>query len=177
MAFKYKASFTVPLRDYWLSLPYHHNYDTAQSICKAIGPYTAMVSRYHSELQYRVDWTCPWGTDFHPVPGEGLFVRVLGTETAIFTGSHDPNLKIPIGGFNHPGRDYYLSIPYHTTATVAQDLCREIPHASLVTRFDTQSGIAQSWTCPWGDNFAIQPGEALRVRVYQRSDGFIPAHY
>lgn len=177
MAFRYKASFQVPNRDYWVSLPYHNEYADAQDICAVIGPNASLVSRFDTEKQVRQDWTCPWGKNFDVRPGEGLFARVNGPASPVFAGHHDPNLSIPVTGFTHPGRDYYLSIPFSTTAEVAGDICQEVPYATLVTRFDTQSGIAHSWTCPWGNNFDIHPGEAFRVRVNKASGGFIPAHY
>jgi hypothetical protein len=177
MAFRYKASFQVPDRDYWLSLPYHNEYTEAQDICRTIGPGASLVSRFDTQKQVRQDWTCPWGRNFDLTPGEGLFVRVSDPASPIFTGHHDPNLRIPVSGFVHPGRDYYLSLPYSTRAEVANDLCQEVPYAVLVTRFDSQSGIAHSWTCPWGNNFSIETGEAFRIRVNKPSGGFIPAHY
>lgn len=176
MGFKFVPGMVTPGVDHWLSVPYNNNYSVANDVCNDIGPTATLVSRFDSGTGIRQDWTCPWGTAFTVTSGEGLFVRVSASTTPVLVGSHDPNLTIPQAGFT-VGVDNFLSIPYHTTATVANDICAEVGNASLVSRFDTPTQIRQDWTCPWGTNFTINIGEALGVRVSGANPGFIPAHY
>jgi hypothetical protein len=46
-----------------------------------------------------------------------------------------------------------------------------------VSRFDTSTRLREDWTCPFGNNFTVQPGESLAVRVNQAGPGFVPSHY
>jgi hypothetical protein len=177
MAFRHTADFSVTGRDYWLSLPYHNDYETAEDLCQAIGPAAILVSRFDTEARSRVDWTCPFGSNFPLTPGEGFFVRVSAPSSPVFSGAHDPNLRIPLGGFRLALRDYIISLPYHGVARSASDLCGEIPNAILISRFDTENGYSNSWTCPFGHDFPLDVGMAVRVRVSEAGEGFVPAHY
>jgi hypothetical protein len=177
MGFKYVPNFAVPSADYWLSVPYNNNYTVADDVCNDLGAAT-LVSRFDTPTGIRQDWTCPFGTNFTVTSGEGLFVRVGSASTPVIVGSHDPTLAIPAGGFTVVNTDWFLSIPYHTTAAVADDICLEVgPNATLISRFDTGTGIRQDWTCPFGTNFTVNIGEALAVRVGAATSAFTPSHY
>jgi hypothetical protein len=162
--------------DHWVSLPYRTDLSTAQDLCDAIGPSANLVARLDAETEARIEWSCPGGTNFALEPGEGFIVQVSTPTTLSLLGSHDPDLLVPPGGFVHPDRHYLISIPYHSTATVADDLCAEIPKVVVISRFDLVSGV-QDWTCPFGDNFALRVGEAVRVQVSESSAGFVPEHF
>ena len=172
-----RASFSTPGVDHWLSLPFRTALADAQDVCDALGPNATLVAYYDTATETRVEWSCPGGTNFSLQPGVGLMVQVSAATTATFLGAHDPSLSVPAGGFVHAGRDYYIALPYHSTAVVAQDLCAEIASAVLVSRFDPASGLSQDWTCPFGSNFTVQKGEALRIVVGVPADGFIPQVY
>jgi hypothetical protein len=176
MGFKWAPTWTVVNTDYWVSLPFRGTWSAAADICGLV-PNSTLVSRFDTMAGIREDWTCPFGNNFSVNPGEGIFVRVGSTSSPVFVGSHDDEAVIPAGGFSVANRDYYLAIPYHTTATVADDICTELPDATIVSRFDTAGGIRQDWTCPFGNNFTVRPGESLAVRVSQTGPGFIPSHY
>lgn len=177
MGFKFVPNFTTPNADYWLSVPYNNNYTVAQDVCDDLGSAT-LVSRFDTPSGVRQDWTCPFGNNFSVTSGEGLFIRVGSASTPVIVGSHDPSLTIPAGGFTVANADWFLSIPYHTTAAVADDICSEVgPNATLVSRFDTASGVRQDWTCPFGNNFSVNIGEALAVRVGSATSAFTPSHY
>jgi hypothetical protein len=178
MGFKFVPNLSVAGADFWVSVPYNNNYTVADDVCTDIGPNATLVSRFDTSSGLRQDWTCPFGNNFSITSGEGLFIRVSGPTTPTVVGSHDPTLAIPQGGFTVSGRDWFLAIPYHTTAAVADDICGEVgPNATLVSRFDTGSGLRQDWTCPFGNNFTINIGEALAVRVGASTPAFVPAHY
>jgi hypothetical protein len=177
MGLMHRASFALADADYWLSLPYNSELQKAQDLCEAIGPEASRIAYFDSDSGLRVEWHCPFGSNFDLRPGQGLFVRVSAPAGAVLLGSHDQDVVVPEGGFTHVGRDYYLSIPYHTTATTADDLCGQIPHVSLIARFDTELNTTESWTCPYGKNFTLRAGEALLVQVDAPSSGFVPDHY
>ena len=62
--------------------------------------------------------------------------------------------------------DYWVSVPYNNNYTVAQDVCDDVGvSATLVSRFDTPTSLRQDWTCPFGNNFTVNSGEGLFVRV------------
>lgn len=62
-----------------------------------------------------------------PTPGEGFWVRSSGTAgpaSIIIVGSHDPVRSITIPGRPTPALTFVnLSLPYHTTAVTARDVC------------------------------------------------------
>ena len=182
MAIRATLSLT-PGDDIWISLPYRYTGAVAQDVCDDIGPRATLVSRFDSNTALRKDWTCPFGDNFALIPGEGIWVRVSDDLTDapvswVVSGSHWPGLPIPMGGFTQPGVDYIISLPFHTTSTLAQDVCDAVgPTATLVSRFDTASGNRIDWTCPFGDNFPIGVGEAFAVRVSAPTPPFVPAHY
>jgi hypothetical protein len=177
MGLMHRASFPLGGVDYWLSLPYSTEMQKAQDLCEAIGPEADLIAYFDSESNTRVEWHCPFGSNFDLRPGRGIQVRVSAPAGVVLLGSHDQSVMVPEGGFTHPGRDYYLALPYHTTAAVAADLCEEIPHVSVISRFDADLNTTQTWTCPFGTNFALRTGEALLVQVSAPSAGFIPDHY
>ena len=178
MAFKHVPDFSVINSDYWVSVPYRNHYSLAQDVCDDVGPTTTLVSRFDTPTGVRQDWTCPFGNNFPVTSGEGLFLRVSAPTSPVISGSHDPDLAIPIGGFTVENRDWFLSIPYHSTLAIANDICKEIyPTPTLVSRFDTEHGIRQDWTCPFGNDFAIRAGEGVAVRVGTATPAFVPPHY
>jgi hypothetical protein len=178
MGFRHVADFSVTSRDYWVSVPYKNHYSVAQDVCEDLGPSAILVSRFDTPAKIRQDWTCPFGSNFPVTPGERLFIRVSAPTTPVISGSHDPELAIPIGGFTVANKDHFLSIPYHAVAALADDLCNEIgPTATVVSRFDTQFGLRQDWVCPLGNNFSIRTGEAVAVRVSAPTSAFVPDHY
>jgi hypothetical protein len=178
MGFKHVADFSVAGRDYWVSVPYKNHYGVAQDVCEDVGPNAILVSRFDTPTEVRQDWTCPFGNNFPITSGEGLFLRVDEPTTPIISGSHDPDLAIPVGGFTVANEDWFLSIPYHHVAANASDLCDEIgPTVTLVSRYDTGTGYRQDWVCPLGTNFPIRDGEAVAVRVSVPTSAFVPEHY
>jgi hypothetical protein len=176
MGFRWAPTFTTTGTDYWISLPYKSSMQVANDVC-AVVPNASLLSRFDPTSGTRLDWTCPFGTNFPLTDGEGVFLRVTSSSSPVFVGSHDPEVTVPVGGFTVANTDYFISVPYHTTAGVANDLCAEITSASLISRFNTASGIREDWTCPFGNNFTIRLGEAVAVRVSQTGGGFVPAHY
>jgi hypothetical protein len=178
MAFKYVPDFSVTLADYWVSVPYRNHYSVAQDVCDDVGPTTTLVSRFDTPTGVRQDWACPFGNNFPVTPGEGLFIRVSAPTAPVITGAHDPDLAIPIGGFTVANKDWFLSLPYHAIARIANDLCKEVyPTPTLVSRFDTEWRIRQDWACPFGNDFTIRAGEAIAVRVGTATPAFVPKHY
>jgi hypothetical protein len=178
MGFKYAPTFpgSEINVDHWVSLPYKSAFASADEVCNVV-PNASLVSRFDPVSAFRVDWTCPFGDNFDLNPGEGVFIRVTAASNPVFVGSHDPDLEIPVGGFTVSGIDHIVSIPYHTTAVTAQDLCDEIANSTLVSRFDPVSQSRIDWSCPFGSDFAIPRGEAFAVRVGVTGPGWKPDHH
>jgi len=107
---------------------------------------------------------------------------VAGTSSAIIVGSHNPNLQhrlrhIPsvtcdgtTTGASASIGATWLSIPYHTTAVTAQDLCVQLgvptgPSATI-TRVDPVNGNQPPVTCNTSGASALNLvlGEAVKVR-------------
>jgi hypothetical protein len=112
------------------------------------------------------------GTGFNNFPvvaGEMYYALTEADCTADIVGSHDDtytdgkgsNMLTLLEGSNP------LSIPYHITAVVAEDICTDMDRygtgtLGLVTRVDVATGASLSHPCTTGlNNFDITPGEAL----------------
>lgn len=114
----------------------------------------------------------PCGTgigNFPLVAGEMYFALAQADCTADIVGSHDDTYTdgkgsnmITLQEGSNP-----VSVPYHITAVVAEDICTDFDRygtgtLGLVTRVDVASGASQNHPCGTGiANFDITPGEAL----------------
>jgi hypothetical protein len=186
MGFKYVPNWTIPVNDYWISVSYNNQYSTADDICTDIGSTATQLSRFDTPTGFRSDWTCGGpGDDFSIIAGEGYYLRVnASTTTSVLVGSPATSVTVPPGGWAATAlRDHLISIPYHTQATNAEDICNEISAVSGTTaaqmsRFDTPTNFRSDWTCGGpGDNFSIQIGEGYMARVSSGTAGFSPSHY
>ncbi|MHC4997254.1 MAG: hypothetical protein ACYTGQ_19640 [Planctomycetota bacterium] len=65
--------------------------------------------------------------------------------------------------------DHWLSLPYRMDYTTANDLCAASPEASLISRFDAATMSRVDWTCPFGNNFPLSPGEGVIIRTQAAS--------
>lgn len=112
------------------------------------------------------------------LPGEAVRVSVNAPCTGwIIVGTEGG------GGPGSPSRTfseadpsvYQTSIPLHTIALTAAQLCNEIPNCAMVTRFNPDQTSA-SWTGQLGVNFPIVPGQAYHVSVTAPTVWY-PSHY
>lgn len=185
MGFKFVPNITQnggPNEQYTISLPLNNNYTNAASLlsdipvgCNGTGVVRIAPSVGGSVKQ---GWLAPgFGVNFPVAKGEGYLVETTSNCTSwVIVGSHDPAYVYNFGG----GVQTFASIPYHTTATVANDLLVSVgPNASGVIRIAPSVGgsVKQGWLAPgFGVNFPVTIGEAYLVEVTSAT-AWTPAHY
>lgn len=205
MGFKGRFQFT-PGQTKWFSPPYTSPYATADDLISVLAPGDNLAS-----LQRLVPSAPPsfqfWlasgdgnGTpkNFTLKPGEAYQVSVGAASDVVVVGAHDPFVTIPTGftapdglpngftigaGFSN-GRDYLISVPWHTTYLTADDLLQDTAAQGSVTRLDQTPGNPPAfffWTGNDGNdspkNFAVELGRGYRVRLLTSTSGFVPAHF
>jgi len=191
MGFKFVPNIAQGNKVYTISLPINNNYTNAESVfadVNASGCAAAKIEKIVPSAggATRVTWlgigNGSGGADnFTVAKGEGYIVQTNGTCTGwVVVGSHDPTYSY---SFSQANKVYLASIPYHTTATVAQDLFASIPSCAKVERIVPSAGGATRVT--WlgigngsggADNFGVTIGEAYIVQVSAAST-WTPAHY
>jgi len=190
MGFKFNAqillaSGTAPKGDNWLSLPDNNPYIKASSVCQSFGLTSTgsnstrgVVSRLTSSSGALANYVCGTSTigAFTLVKGEAIKVRNPVTINSIVVGADDPSNTIGIqsGVGTAPKFDNWVSVPYHTTAVKASDLCADMgltatgANASrgVVSRLTTSSGSLANYVCGTSTigAFAITVGEGIKVR-------------
>ena len=202
MGFKFNAQvFTtggaLPKGDNWLTLPDNNPYNKANLVCQHLnlvstGPNAGrgVVSRLITSTGVFQNYTCGANTAlaFAPVQGESIKVRNPATINGIIVGSDNPNNTTPIvaTGGALPKGDNWVSVPYHTTAVKAHDICADIglvstgPNAGrgVVSRLITSTGVFQNYTC--GANtalaFTLVTGEGAKVRN-PVAKSWLPSHF
>jgi len=202
MGFKFNAQMNaagtpLPKGDNWLTLPDNSPYNKANILCQqlglaATGPNTTrgLVGRLIASTGGSQSYTCGSSTvaAFSLVQGEGVRVRNPSLINGIIVGSDNPNNSTPIAAFGTPlpKGDNWVSVPYHTTAVKASDLCTDAgltttgPNTArgLVGRLIASTGGSQSYTC--GSStvaaFALVTGEAARIRN-PVPKSWLPSHF
>jgi hypothetical protein len=208
MGFKFNAQIhpgalpsPLPEGDNWLSLPDNNPYSKANLVCQHLGLISTgvnttrgVVSRLISSSGVFQNYTCGTNTAlaFAPVTGEALKVRNPATTptpvNGIVVGSDNPNntTSIVAAGGALPKGDNWVSVPYHTTAIKANDLCSDMGLTTtgvntargIVSRLTASTGVIQNYTC--GTNtalaFTVTTGEAAKVRN-PVAKSWLPSHF
>jgi len=119
------------------------------------------------------------------IPGKGLQIRqplAAAATSIIIVGSHNSGQTLLI----KKNVNYWYSVPYHTTAVTANELCAQLGLTSSgfgpagITRLIPGPPAApQSTFCGTaGTNFNLVLGEMIQVREPTKSTvSFAPAHY
>lgn len=196
MGFKGRFQFT-PGQTAWFSPPYTSPYATASDLLSVLAPgdnaalLTRIIPTTPPGIQF---WLASGdGDNFTLVPGEGYQVAVGTASDVVVVGAHDPFVTVPAGQPDAPGgpippgfvagRDYLVSVPWHTTYITANDFLLDLAAQGSITRRETIAGNPAFffWTGSDGNdspkNFAIELGRAYRVRLLTSSSGFVPAHF
>jgi len=190
MGFKFNAQIVAgagasPKFDNWLSLPDNGPYPKANNICTSFGLTSTgpnstrgVVTRLIASTGAPVSYTCGTATfgAFALVKGEAIKIRNNVTINSIVVGADDPTNTIPIasGVGASPKFDNWVSVPYHTTAVKANDLCTDMgltatgPNSTrgVVTRLIASTGAPVSYTCGTATfgAFTVTVGEGIKVR-------------
>jgi hypothetical protein len=195
MGFKFNAQIisgagAAPKFDNWLSFPENGPYPKASNVCSQLGLLStgpaatrgsvARVSNISTGLLQT--FTCGGALgSFTVTKGEAMKIRTnnaaIPTFNAIIVGSDDPNNTIVIvpGVGAAPKFDNWVSVPYHTTAVKAADLCTDMGLTSTgptalrgtVARMSVIStGFLQTYTCGGAlGSFTLTVGEGIKVRT------------
>jgi len=192
MGFKFVPNMNTSGFTYTISIPLNHNYTNAASVLSDMSASGCNPTRITKVLpsaggKGTVNWVPAGG-----IPGGNFTVntgttgfdgfKVVSTgscTTWVVVGSHNPAFSY---NFSTPNVSYLVSIPYHTTATNAQDLLTQIgPSATRVTRILPSAG--GKGTVNWvpaggipGGNFTVNIGEAYLVAI-AGATSWVPAHY
>jgi len=190
MGFKFNAQIVAgvgasPKFDNWLSLPDNSPYVKANNVCTSLGLTSTglnatrgVVSRLISSTGGFSNYTCGAATigAFTLVKGEAIKIRNNVTINSIVVGADDPSNTIPIqaGAGASPKFDNWVSVPYHTTAVKANDLCTDMgltatgANASrgVVSRLIASTGGFSNYTCGAATigAFTVTVGEGIKVR-------------
>lgn len=190
MGFKYNAVITgaapAPKGDNWFSFPDNNPYPKASNICTSLGLTTtglntgrAIVSRMITSSGTLQSYTCgtATATAFNTIKGEAFRIRQPNTPSlnAIIVGSDDPVNTVAIEtGSPAPKGDNWRSVPYHTTAVKASDLCIDMglittglnSGRGTLSRLVTSTGSLNTYTCgtTTATAFPITVGEGVRIR-------------
>jgi hypothetical protein len=205
MGFKFNAQIhpgvlpsPLPEGDNWVSLPDNNPYNKANLVCQHLNLLSAginstrgVVSRLISSSGVFQNYTCGTNTAlaFAPVVGEALKVRnPAAILNGILVGSDNPNNTTPLvaTGGALPKGDNWVSVPYHTTALKANDLCADMGLTAtgvnstrgIISRLTASTGVFQNYTC--GTNtalaFGVTTGEAAKVRN-PVAKSWLPSHF
>lgn len=186
MGFKFVPNLNQANKTFAVALPINNNYTTADSIFQDItasGCGAAKVERINPSSGGSSRTTWPgFGSasdNFAVAKGEGYIVEVSGSCTNwVVVGSHDPVYQY---SFAQANKSYLVGVPYHTTATTANDLFVSIPACAKVERINPSSGGSSRTTWPGfgsaSDNFPVAIGQAYIVEVGTAGQVWTPAHY
>jgi hypothetical protein len=181
----------------WTSIPYNNPYGNAGAFCNQTGLVTALVGRATLTVLNEatgafttVGCGTAQATALALTPGKGLQIRqptATGAPTSIIiVGSHNPalSLTVPKAGTGAVG-NFWFSVPYHTTAVSANDLCQSsglfttaIIKASL-TKLNATTGAFTTVNCQSAQAVALQLvlGDHVQLRNPNGPNTFIAAHF
>jgi len=191
---------------YSLSIPLNHNYTDAQSLiadlrtnCPNVQYVERMVPTGTGGTRRQWPGLGQGGTaqgnfNIAALSGEGFFVKLnnaTACNSSVIVGSHNPayqyNFSATVSA-NYPsgrvGKTNLVSIPYHTTATVAQDLWASLGsgNGTFVTRYSGKGGkTIRQWPGLGNggtaqSNFPVVIGESYIV-VVPVATLWTPSHY
>lgn len=185
----------------WVSIPYFNPYNNGTDFCTQTGLRSALAG--NTTLLAKLDpvtgstqsVNCASAGGFLITQGQGVRIRpaaivggVANPPSIIIVGSHNPSLSltIPKPGAGQIG-NLWFSVPYHTTAVTAADLCSSIGLTSTglinkgsVSRLDPNSGSTTVGTCNTSSatNLVLSLGEAVTLREPTAAPlTFVPSHF
>jgi hypothetical protein len=185
----------------WVSVPYFNPYNNGTDFCTQTGlrgspaGNTTLLAKVDPVTGSTQSVNCTAAGTFQITPGLGIRIRpaaivggIANPSSIIIVGSHNPSLSltIPKPGAGQIGT-FWFSVPYHTTAVTAADLCASIGLTSTgplnkgsVSRLDPNSGSTTIGTCgtSTATNLVLNLGEAVTLREILASPlTFVPAHF
>jgi hypothetical protein len=144
----------------------------------AAGGTSVSVYNWNGSVWQRYSGGTIGQVNFPLVPGTGYLV-VSATPIAgwVVVGSHNPSLSISLTG----GVQKLVSVPYHTTGTLAADLRNEIMGAggTSVSVYNWNGSVWQRYSggTIGQVNFPLTPGSSYLVVSAANVPSWTPAHY
>lgn len=185
----------------WISIPYFNPYNNGTDFCtqtglrSAIAGATTTIAKQDPVTGNTTSANCFSAGAFTFVPGQALKIRpaaivggIANVNSIVIVGSHNPSLSltIPKPGTGQVG-NFWFSVPYHTTAVTANDLCLSIGMTSTglgakgtVARLDPNSGGTTTGTCgtSTATNLVLNLGEGVVLREpFLGPLTFVPSHF
>jgi hypothetical protein len=188
----------------YVSIPFHNPYGTINGFCLQTGLVSTGLTRTRIQaFNYTAPnqtLTCNCGNPAVAacaqalIPGKMLEIRqpsasVAGSANSmIIVGSHNSSIQIPVVELEN----VFYSVPFHTTAVTALDLCNQIGLSStginrgtverLKPNYVPPEGPFQTYACGTAGPFNLVLGEGVRIRQANNQAGiqtfsFNPAHY
>ena len=180
----------------WVSLPYFNNYTVSENICVDIEfvdcswGIVPWIAYFDTATNSTVTHMCGSAkSDYNIFPGRGYAIAVTtNTCTWKIVGSHndayDTTLGVSFETNTYGNNINWISVPYHSTVTVAESLCTQINAnctniATSAAYFDTATNSDVTHACGSSkNNFNVIPGRAIAVSVTAAgSSCWHPAHY
>lgn len=185
----------------WVSIPYFNPYNNGTDFCtqtglrSAVAGNTTSIAKLDPVTGSLTSANCFSAGSFTITPGLGVRIRpaaivggIANPNSIIIVGSHNPSLSltIPKPGAGQIG-NFWFSVPYHTTAVTAADLCSSIGMTSTgltgkgtVARLDPNSGSSTTGTCGTSSatSLVLNLGEAVVLREPTAAPlTFVPSHF
>lgn len=181
----------------WTSIPYNNPYGFVGQFCSQTGLTSSGLTRATGTVLNEntgVFTTVSCGTApanaLALIPGKGIQIRqpnLTGAPTSlIIVGSHNPSLAVTIAdaGAGQIG-NFWFSVPYHTTAVTANDLCISMGMTTTgltrgtVTRLNAVTGVFTTVSCGTSpaSALALTLGEHYQLRDANGPITRIPAHF
>jgi hypothetical protein len=167
----------APKGQNWVALPYRNPYQTAQDVCGALGLSNVapkgVIRLINAQTGTTNSHNCgdlgPFAVP-KPFTNVGLVVTNNTAAGGIIVGSHAGNPPAPLTlhqtATPSPRGQNYFSVPYHTTAVTAEDLCVDLglpATTGRVQRRIASTGVTQSHNCTQLGPFNLVLGEAVVI--------------
>ena len=188
-----------PKGDNWRALPWNSPNTTFTNLCNTFAAQGATkanvtLATINASTGGVTSVSCAIGSATAIDGRSGVRIRITGTTSpaspgnVVLVGSSNESLALPtiVGSFVAPGpkADNWLSVPYHTTWTVAENVCSSFgigSGAGNVTRIEATTGGLTSHPCGTTiSNFSLVIGEAVRIRKTTAGNGpagVLPPHF
>jgi hypothetical protein len=173
MGFKISIPLKGGAKINWVSIPWYNSYSTASAVFNDVTG-CAEVGHWLTDTYAPQIYTSPDDPDFAIAKGEGFYVKVPVDGNWIVVGSHDPGYAVPLKGST---KINWLSIPYHSTASLASVVFSQVPNCAEVGLWLTDTYAPQIYTSPDDPDFTITPGTAYYVKISAGDSSWTPAHY
>ena len=195
MGFKFNAEMVTLPGVNWLSLPLNNPYALASDVCTQLGLEVDQIVRRFDQtvngdgIVFPAHFCSQPANDYALVKGGALQINDVNGFTggsAIIVGSHDPTFVYNLVDQETlaPGGQQYVSIPYHTTAVLASDICSDIGLVSTLDQVrdvNPNTGVPRTHFCTsgppgTGNDYPLVTGRGVQLQITVNI-AWIPSHF